>query len=76
MKSFKVGDRVQLSAFGKKNTWIGDRTDRSGTVISIEDDGIIMRDGSIKPITAYRVQFDENDRPRNWQRKFLKKSNN
>ncbi len=81
MQSFKVGDRVQLSAFGKKNCWWECRTDKSGTVIKIEDDGLLMRDGSVKPIITYLVQFDGQSwegtathTPRNWQRKYLKKS--
>lgn len=56
----KVGDLVQLSAFGKKNSYYIHRNAKYGIVMSIEDDQMLMRDDSLKDIVSYRVRWFDN----------------
>ena len=73
----KVGDLVQLSAFGKKNSYYIHRNAKYGIVMSIEDDQMLMRDDSLKDIVSYRVRWFDNqgnpmEQTKHYQRIMLK----
>ena len=73
----KVGDLVQLSAYGKSNSYYMYRNAKYGIVLGIVDDQLLMRDDTLKDIVAYRVRwFDEQGNPivgtRHYQRIMLK----
>ena len=56
----KVGDLVQLSAYGKENSYYTIRNAKYGIVVRIEDDQLLMRNGDLKDIVSYRVRwFDQ-----------------
>ncbi len=73
----KVGDLVQLSAYGKKNSFYAHRKAKYGIVIKIYDDQMLMMNDTLKDIVAYRVRwFDDQGSPvepiRGHERKSLK----
>ncbi len=73
----KVGDLVQLSAYGKKNTYYAFRNAKYGIILDIVDDSVITRDDTFKDVVSYRVRwFDEQGNPmkraRHHQRIMLK----
>ena len=73
----KVGDLVQLSAYGKKNSYYIYRKSKYGIIMHIEDDQLLMIDDTLKDIISYRVRwFDKQGMPIETvvgcQRKFLK----
>ena len=60
----KVGDLVQLSAYGKENSYYTIRNAKYGIVVRIEDDQLLMRNGDLKDIVSYRVRwFDKQGNP-------------
>lgn len=73
----KVGDLVQLSAYGKSNSYYAFRNAKYGIVLGIVDDQLLMRNGDLKDVVAYRVRwFDElgnpMERTKHYQRIMLK----
>ena len=60
----KVGDLVQLSAYGKSNSYYMFRNAKYGIVLDIVDDQLLMRNGDLKDIVSYRVRwFDQQGDP-------------
>ena len=60
----KVGDLVQLSAYGKSNSFYTIRNAKYGIIVRIEDDQLLMRNGDLKDIVSYRVRwFDQQGNP-------------
>lgn len=73
----KVGDLVQLSAYGKSNSYYAFRKAKYGIITEICDDQKLMVDNTLKDIVAYRVRwFDDQgnlmDVVRGFERKCLK----
>lgn len=73
----KVGDLVQLSAYGKSNSYYTIRNAKYGIILGIIDDQVMTRDDSYKDVVAYRVRwFDEQGNPidhvKHFQRIMLK----
>ena len=60
----KVGDLVQLSAYGKSNSYYTIRNAKYGIIVRIEGDQLLMRNGDLKDIISYRVRwFDQQGNP-------------
>jgi hypothetical protein len=53
----KVGDLVQLSAYGKRKSFIAIRNPKYGIIVCIEDDQLLMNNGDLKDIVSYRVRW-------------------
>jgi len=70
----KVGDLVQLSAYGKSNSYYSILTIRNakyGIILGIIEDQVIMRDNSFKDVVAYRVRwFDKQGNPIDYTKHF------
>jgi len=56
----KVGDLVQLSAYGKRNAFYTHRMAKYGIVVKIYDDQMLMMNDTLKDIVAYRVRWFDN----------------
>lgn len=60
----KVGDLVQLSAYGKRKSFYAIRNPKYGIIVRIEDDQLLMSNGELKDIVSYRVRwFDQQGNP-------------
>jgi len=60
----KVGDLVKVSVYGNRHAHYTFRNAKYGIVVSIENDQMIMMNGSYKDIIAYRVRwFDHSGNP-------------